>query len=292
MTTHEVTAADGRTLAVIEAGAADGPVLLGQHGTPGSGRLYRTEIESAERLGVRLLAYSRPGYAGSTPHPGRSVADAASDVAAIMDALGAERFATYGWSGGGPHALACAALLEGRCSAAATIAGAAPADASDLEFTAGMGEGNVVEFGTASKGREPLAELLRGEAADLAAVTAGQLAEAMAPHLSAPDAGVLTGELAEHLHTMILDGLAPGIDGWLDDDLAFVKAWGFDVASIDVPVSIWQGGDDLMVPGGHGRWLAEHVAGAEAQLLPEEGHLTLFANRIGDIQAWLAGQLR
>ena len=89
---------------------------------------------------------------------------------------------------------------------------------------------------------------------------------------------------------MILDGLAPGIDGWLDDDLAFVKPWGFDVAAIDVPVSIWQGGDDLMVPGAHGRWLAAHVAGAEARLLPEEGHLTLFANRIGDIQAWLAGQ--
>ena len=292
MTTHEVTAADGRTLAVIEAGAADGPVLLGQHGTPGSGRLYRTEIEGAERLGVRLLAYSRPGYGGSTPHSGRSVADAASDVAAIMDALGAARFATYGWSGGGPHALACAALLEGRCAAAATIAGAAPADAPDLDFTAGMGEGNIEEFGTAREGREPLAELLRGEAAGFASVTAGQLAEAMAPHLSAPDTAVLTGELAEHLHTMIREGLVPGLDGWLDDDLAFVKAWGFDVASIDVPVSIWQGGDDLMVPGGHGRWLAEHVAGAEAQMLPEEGHLTLFANRIGDIQAWLAGHLR
>lgn len=292
MTTHEVTAADGRTLAVTEAGAADGAVLLSQHGSPGSGRLYRTEVESAERLGMRLLAYDRPGYGRSTPHPGRSVADAASDIATIMDALGAERFATYGWSGGGPHALACAGMLEGRCAAVATIAGAAPADAPDLEFTAGMGEGNVEEFGTARRGREPLAELLRGEAAGLASVTADQLAEAMAPHLSAPDAAALTGELAEHLHTMILGGLAPGIDGWLDDDLAFVKPWGFDVAAIEVPVSIWQGADDLMVPGDHGRWLAEHVAGADAQLLPEEGHLTPFANRIGDIQEWLAERLR
>ena len=290
-TTHELTTADGRTLAVREAGAADGPVLLSQHGSPGSGRLYRTEIEGAERLGVRLLAYDRPGYRGSTAQPGRSVADAASDVGAIMDALGAERFATYGWSGGGPHALACAGLLEGRCAAAATIAGAAPSDAPDLEFTAGMGEGNIAEFGTAREGREPLAEMLRGEAAGLASVTAEQLSEAMAPHLSAPDAAVLTGELAEHLRTMILDGLAPGVDGWVDDDLAFVKPWGFDVAAISVPVSVWQGGDDLMVPGAHGRWLAGHVAGAESHLLPEEGHLTLFANRIGDIQAWLAERL-
>ena len=292
MTTHAVSTADGRTLAVAEAGAAGGPVLLSQHGSPGSGRLYRTEIEAAQRLGVRLLAYDRPGYGGSTPHPGRDIADAAEDVAAILDALGAERFATYGWSGGGPHALACAALLEGRCVAAATVAGVAPSDQPDLEFTAGMGEGNVGEFGAAREGREPLEVLLRGEAAGLASVTADQLAEAIAPHLSPPDAAVLAGELAEHMHAMILGGLAPGIDGWLDDDLAFVKPWGFDVSAIDVPVSVWQGGDDLMVPGAHGRWLAAHVAGAESRLLPDEGHLTLFANRIGDIQAWLAGHLR
>ena len=292
MTTHEVTTGDGRTLAVVEAGAADGPVVLSQHGTPGSGRLYRTEVEGAERLGLRLLAYSRPGYAASSPHPGRSIADAASDVAAIMDALGAERFVTYGWSGGGPHALACAALLGGRCAAAATIAGAAPSDAPDLEFEAGMGEGNIAEFGTAFQGREPLAEMLRAEAEGLASATAGQLAEAMRPHLSDRDAAALTGEFAEHLHGMIVDGLALGIDGWLDDDLAFVKPWGFDVGAVEVPVSTWQGEHDLMVPSQHGRWLAAHVAGAEAQPLPEEGHLTLFANRVGDVQEWLADRLR
>ena len=292
MTTHEVSTADGRTLAVREAGAADGPVLLSQHGSPGSGRLYRTEIEGAERLGARLLAYDRPGYGGSTPNPGRNVADAAEDIAAILDALGAGRFATYGWSGGGPHALACAALLEGRCAAAATIAGAAPSDQPGLEFTDGMGEGNVEEFGKAREGREPLAAMLRQEAEGLASVTPDQLAEALAPHLSGPDAEALRGEMAEFLHGMILGGLAPGIDGWLDDDLAFVRPWGFDVSDIGAPVTIWQGGDDLMVPGEHGRWLASHVAGAEARLLPEEGHLTLFANRIGDIQGWLAGHLR
>jgi pimeloyl-ACP methyl ester carboxylesterase len=292
MTTHQVTTADGRTLAVREAGAADGPVLVSQHGSPGSGRLYRTEIEGAERLGARLLTYDRPGYGGSSPHPGRSVADAAEDVAAILDALGAGRFATYGWSGGGPHALACAALLEGRCAAAATIAGAAPSDQPDLEFTAGMGEGNVEEFGKAREGREPLTAMLRQEAEGLASVTPDELAEAISPHLSGPDASALRGELAEFLHGMILGGLAHGIDGWLDDDLAFVKPWGFDVAAIDVPVSVWQGDDDLMVPGAHGRWLATHVAGAEAQLLPGEGHLTLFANRVGDIQGRLAAHLR
>src|SRR5687768_10063780 len=146
MRSAQVSTPDGRTLRYVEAGVADGPVLPSQHGTPGAGRLFRAEVEGAQRLGARLVAYSRPGYDGSSPRPGRSVADAVADVAALLDALGAERFATYGWSGGGPHALACAALMRGRCAAAATIAGAAPSDQPDLDFVTGMGDGNVEEL--------------------------------------------------------------------------------------------------------------------------------------------------
>jgi pimeloyl-ACP methyl ester carboxylesterase len=288
----ELRAADGRTLEYVEAGDAAGPVLLGHHGTPGSGRFHRTEVESAERLGARLVSYSRPGYAGSSPQPGRRIADAAADVAALLDGLGADRFATYGLSGGGPHALACAALLPERCAAAATVAGVGPADAPDLEFMAGMGAGNVEEFGTAMQGREPLVALLREEAAGLTGVTPEQLREAAAPHLSAVDAAALTGELAEHVHATIVGGLAPGIDGWLDDDLAFVEPWGFDAEAITVPVAVWQGEQDMMVPAAHGRWLAGHVGGAEAHLPEQEGHLTLLANRIGEIQEWLMERLR
>ena len=292
MTTREVTLPDGRTLEYTEAAEPAGPVLLAHHGTPGSGRFHRTEVEAAQRLGARLVTYSRPGYAGSTPQPDRSVADAAADVAALLDALGADRFGTYGVSGGGPHALACAALLPERCVAAATVAGVGPNDAPDLEFMDGMGPGNMEEFGTAIDGRERLEPFLRDEAAGLASVTPELLREAAAPHLSDVDAAALTGELAEHMHATIAGGLAPGIDGWTDDDLAFVKPWGFDVGAITVPVSVWQGDRDLMVPGAHGRWLCANVAGAEPHLLEQEGHLTLFANRIGDIQAWLVERLR
>jgi pimeloyl-ACP methyl ester carboxylesterase len=287
----ELRTPDGRTLEYMEAGEPGGPVLLAHHGTPGSGRFHRAEVEGAERLGARLVSYNRPGYAGSTPQPDRSVADAAADVAALLDALGADRFATYGVSGGGPHALACAALLPERCAAAATVAGVGPNDAPDLEFMAGMGSGNVEEFGMAIEGRERLEPFLRDEAEGLSSVTPEQLREAAAPFLSAVDAAALTGELAEHMHATISEGLAPGIAGWADDDLAFVKAWGFDVGAITVPVSVWQGEQDLMVPGTHGRWLAEHVAGAEPHMPAQEGHLTLFANRIGEIQAWLAERL-
>jgi pimeloyl-ACP methyl ester carboxylesterase len=292
MDAREVRIPDGRTLRYVEAGNPDGPLLLGQHGTPGAGRLFRSEVEGAERLGARLVAYSRPGYDGSTAQPGRSVAGAAADIAALLDALGADRFATYGASGGGPHALACAALLDERCAAAATIAGVGPNDAPDLDFVAGMGEGNIEEFGAAIDGREVLAPLLEREHEDLKPVSAEQLAEAMAPFLSDVDAAAMTGELAEHLHAMMHAGLADGVEGWIDDDLAFVKPWGFDVAAITVPTLIWQGVQDEMVPGAHGRWLLEHVAGAEGGVLDGEGHLTLFVNRVGEIQEWLLERLR
>src|SRR6185312_1185930 len=193
---RDVTTPDGRTLRVHDYGAADGPVLLAHHGTPSAANRARRERDSAAAKGLRLLAYDRPGYGGSTPAPGRSVADATADVAAILDALGVERFATYGWSGGGPHALACAALLPDRCAAVATIAGVGPTDAPDLDWLAGMGEGNHAEIAAAREGRERLVEYCRADAAGIASVGPEELAEAMRPHLSAVDAGALTGELA------------------------------------------------------------------------------------------------
>jgi pimeloyl-ACP methyl ester carboxylesterase len=289
--THTITTPDGRTLAVAEAGVPDGPAVVAHHGTPGCGRLHRSEVESAQRLGLRLITYDRPGYGGSSPQPGRSAADCAADVATILDALEVERFATYGTSGGGPHSLACAAVLPDRCVAAATIAGVGPADAPDLGFLDGMGEGNHAEFGAAAEGRESLTAYCEQDAAGLRSVTPDQLAEAMRPHLSDVDAAALTGELAAFLHGGIVEALAPGVEGWVDDDYAFLAPWGFDVGAIRVPTLIWQGDQDLMVPGDHGRWLREHVAGAEGEVLAGEGHLTLFVHRVGDVLAWLRDRL-
>jgi pimeloyl-ACP methyl ester carboxylesterase len=286
-----VTTPDGRTLKVVEAGAPDGPVVVLHHGTPGSGAVYRVEEESAKRLGLRLIAYDRPGYGGSTRDEGRSVADAAADVAAILDQLGVDRFATYGVSGGGPHALACAAVLPGRCVAAATVAGVAPHDAADLDWMADMGEGNVAEFGAAREGPEALAENLGPQAEQILAATAEQLADALRPHLSEVDSRALTGELAEFLLAAIRNGLDPGIDGWFDDDLAFIKPWGFKLGEIRASVLVSQGEQDKMVPPAHGRWLGDHVAGADARIFPEEGHLTLTVNRIGDVHSWLGDRL-
>jgi pimeloyl-ACP methyl ester carboxylesterase len=289
--TGKIATPDGRTLSVVQAGAGDGPALVAHHGTPSAGGFYGTELEAADRLGLRLIAYDRAGYGGSTPNPGRSVADVAADVATILDELGIERFATYGISGGGPHALACAALLPDRCGAAASVVGIGPPDAPDLDILEGLGPGNIEELGAAEKGREPLTEFLSKEAAGVVSVGPEELREALKPHLSAVDAEALTGELAEFLAESVKIALVPGVEGWVDDDLAFLEPWGFDVGSIDVPVLVWQGEQDLMVPAAHARWLLANIPGAQGDVFPDEGHLTLSSRRIGEVLEWLGGHL-
>jgi pimeloyl-ACP methyl ester carboxylesterase len=274
---------DGRALEVHELGDDQGLPVLFHHGTPGSGTLY----DRWRTPGVRLIGYDRAGYGGSTRRPGRAVADVVADVEAVADALGLERFATWGLSGGGPHALACAALLGDRVVAAASVAGVGPWGVDDLDWLEGMGEGNRKEFDLVLAGEGALRPALEDERTGLLGVTAEGLREAMAPHLGNADREALTGELAAYFHGNMQHALAAGPDGWLDDNLAFVRPWGFDVASIERPVLVVQGGDDLMVPPAHARWLAAHVPGCEARIDDAEGHLTLVQNLVPQIHEWL-----
>jgi pimeloyl-ACP methyl ester carboxylesterase len=274
---------DGRALEVHELGDGDGFPVVYHHGTPGSGELY----ERWRTPGVRLLGYDRAGYGGSGRKPGRAVVDVVPDIEALADALGLERFATWGLSGGGPHALACAAVLGGRVTAAASVAGVGPWGADDLDWLEGMGEGNQREFDLVLQGEEAVRPALEDEREGLLGVSAEGLREEMAPHLGDADRRALTGELAGYLQANMAHGLAESGDGWLDDDLAFVRPWGFDLASIERPVLVVQGGDDLMVPHAHGAWLAGHVPGAEARLEPAHGHLTLVQDLVPEIHAWL-----
>jgi pimeloyl-ACP methyl ester carboxylesterase len=277
----------GRTLRVLEDGAPGGVPLIAHHGTPGSRLLYRRWVEDATERGIRLIAYDRPGYGGSDRDAGRSVADVAADVAAIADVLGLDRILTQGRSGGGPHALACAALLGDRVAAAATLASVAPYDADDLDFLAGMGEDNVEELGAAVEGAEALTPWLEAVAPRLLEADPDELAEGLKSLLSPPDVAVINDGLAAELIAVTGEGIRAARDGWLDDDLAFVKPWGFDVGSIAVPVQLWQGRQDLMVPAAHGEWLAEHVPGADVRFSADDGHLSLEHVRIGDVHAWL-----
>ena len=257
------------------------------HGTPSSGLPYHVHDALAREQGIWLIGYDRPGYGGSSRHPGRRVADCAADVAAIADALSLERYASWGISGGGPHALACAALGDERLVAVASLAAVAPIDAGGLDWLEGMGAENHVEFGKARAGEAALRPYLETEGADLLAADPEDLARLMETLLGAADRAVLTGAFAAYLLDADRHGLETGIDGWLDDDLAFDAAWGFDLASIDRPVLLLHGNDDSFVPVSHGRWLAARIPGVDARIDPSDGHLTLLERRLREVNEWL-----
>lgn len=279
----EIQLPDGRLLEALVSGPEDGPLLVFHHGSPGAAVPFPTLEDAAADRGIRVAQYSRPGFGGSTRRPGRRVGDCAADVAVLADRLGAERFLTIGASGGGPHALACAALLPERVLAAATIAGVAPYDAEDLDWTAGMGEDNQVEYPTAARDPEALLRWMEPHVAGLADVRPEQIVDEMRSLISGVDERALSGALGEVVAASFHAAFREGPWGWYDDDLAFVAPWGFDLSRIRVPVTIWQGAQDLMVPFAHGRWLAAHVAGARAELRPEHGHLSLEVDGIGEI---------
>lgn len=268
---------DGREVEYLVEGDPDGFPLVFHHGTPGAAVPYPRVAAAAADRGLALVMASRPGYGGSTARPQRTVGDVASDIAGVLDDLGAQDFISLGWSGGGPHALACAAMLPERCRAAAIGAGLAPFDAEGLQFFEGMAQENVTEWTAALDGSDALRPLLELEAAKFRAVAVEEVAEALGDLASPADKAYATGEFASRLLASVNRGVAHGIDGWIDDDLAFIRPWGFDLADITVPVSIWHGTADWTVPFAHGKWLAVNVAGAVPHLYDNEGHLSLWS---------------
>ena len=265
----------GRRIEVWATGPPGVPGLVFHTGTPSAAVPFRLFEESAAARGLRLITWSRPGYGGSDPLPGRTVADVTADTVAVLDACGVDEFVALGWSGGGPHALACASLLAGRCRAVATIAGVAPHPAEGLDWMAGMGEENVEEFSLALRGTEALTPYLEAQAEVLGRVTAAEVASSLGGLVSPVDVNSLTGEFAEYLAAAFRRSVSTGIAGWRDDDLAFVRDWGFDLSTLRVPVAVWQGGQDLMVPPAHGRWLVERIPDCGDHVHHGEGHLSL-----------------
>jgi pimeloyl-ACP methyl ester carboxylesterase len=273
---------DGRAMEVLTAGPPDGLPLVMHHGTPAGPVAWPATIEAAGIRGLRVILPVRPGYAGSTQRPGRRVADVAGDVTAVLDALGCDAFVTAGWSGGGPHALACSALLRGRCLATAAIASVAPYQADGLDWLAGMGPENVSEFGAAISGKAELSAFLADEAAVMRTIQADDVVAGLGGLLSDADKSVLTGEFAGYLAASLRSACGNGIEGWRDDDLAFVADWGFPLGTVG-KVDIWQGSEDRMVPQAHGAWLAKHVPGARARMRRGEGHLTFTARGLAEV---------
>jgi pimeloyl-ACP methyl ester carboxylesterase len=261
---------------VLTGGDEQGFPLLYHYGTPSAVVPYGPLDDICEALGLRLVSYSRPGYGGSTPRTtaGR-IADDVEDMVTVLDALGVGEFVTLGWSGGGPRALAAATLLPGRCRAAATLAGVAPFDAAGLDWDAGMAPENVEDFEAAVQGAVVYQELLERTLPPMFTATADEVATAFGELVTPVDAAALTGEFAELMSASMTRAGAQGVVGARDDGLAIVAPWGFEVADIAVPVAVWQGRQDAMVPFEHGVWLVDNIPTAHAHLLDDEGHLTL-----------------
>jgi len=265
---------DGRRLDMRVSGPAGGLPLVFHHGTPGA----RTPIHALERAaharGLRLVTTSRPGYGSSSRQPGRSVVDAVADTDAVLAAVDAQRCLTMGWSGGGPHTLACGARL-GAAAAVLVVAGVAPYEADGLDWMAGMGEDNIVEFSAALQGEDRLRPYLSEQGEVLRDISAADIVASMESLLPDVDRAALTGEFGEDMAASFREAVSTDVDGWLDDDLAFAKPWGFGLGEISVPVMIWQGSADLMVPFAHGQWLAAGLPAAVTHLEEGEGHLSV-----------------
>jgi pimeloyl-ACP methyl ester carboxylesterase len=281
----DVTLPDGRTVEVLTGGDPAGYPWLFHGGSPSAAAPWDLVDEAARSRGLRMVTYSRPGYGGSTPRPAAGrYADDVVESAAVLDALGIDDFVTLGWSGGGPRALACAALLPDRCRAAASLAGVAPYDAPDLDWFAGMAEENHEEYHAAEAGREVYEAYVVENMLPMLAASPDELADGMGGLVTPVDRDALTPDFADWLSRTFHRAGAQGAAGVRDDGLAAVAPWGFDLADITVPVAIWQGRQDAMVPYEHGAWLAVHVPGAQAHLFEDEGHLSL-VTRLDEILA-------
>jgi len=264
-----VEAPGGRQLSVAEIGAADSVPIVFHHGTPGNRAAHNLTTEAL--VGARAIVYDRPGYGRSDRDHGRTVTACAADVEAIADALGLDAFAVFGSSGGGPHALACGALLGTRVTRVAVVAGFAPADDPFFDFFAGMSDLNIGELRAAAASEVELARILEAFAAEAGDPDA--VLDAVAAELSQADRDTLSRPEVRALFRDAIEGsLRDGLGGWIDDDLAFMAPWGFDPSDVAQPTLLMQGELDVLVPRSHMAYLAARIPVSRLEIVSGGGH--------------------
>ncbi|HET6355327.1 alpha/beta hydrolase [Streptomyces sp.] len=286
--TQLIRTGDGRKLAVEEHGHPDGRPVFLLHGTPGSRLGQAPRGALLYWLGIRLITFDRPGYGASDRLPGRQVAAVAADAAAIADALGIDTFGVVGRSGGAPHALACAALLPGRTTRAATLVGLAPRDGQGLDWFEGMAESNVREYTNAADGLLQVTAALNLRAVAIRA-NPKALVDGLRGELSNSDRRIVSDTgIQRMLVRNFREALRSSADGWVDDVMAFSTGWGFRPEAINTPVLLWHGKDDAFAPAEHTRWLAERIPGA--YLVVESGAAHFGALEVlARVLSWAAG---
>jgi pimeloyl-ACP methyl ester carboxylesterase len=286
-----VLAPDGRRLTVRDIGDRAGATVFFMHGTPGSriGPFPRRAL--LHQLGVRLIAYDRPGYGGSDRLPLRSVVHAAADVKTIADALGIKQFSVVGRSGGGPHALACAAMMPNRVSRAAVLVGLAPRHADGLEWYAGMTESNRREYTIAESGVLALAQAIETSAEEIRN-DPKQLLRNLGPELPLPDWRVVADNaIKKGMTRNFKEAVIRSGAGWVDDARSFTQEWGFDPADILVPTLLWHGAQDVFSPVAHTQWLARTIPGAIEMIDPNAAHFSAI-DSLPSLLPWLAMRRR
>jgi pimeloyl-ACP methyl ester carboxylesterase len=266
----DLTLAGGRTLHCYDSGEAGGLTVFWHHGSPNTGMPPEPLFPAAAERGIRWISCDRPGYMSSTARPGRDKASAAADAAAVADALGVGEFAVLGHSGGGSHALACGALLPGRVLAVAEGSGLAPFGADGLDWFAGMTATGAAGIRAAVAGREALEGYLASHEFDMEQFTPA-------------DQATLLGEWAwlARIAGLAMKGdgeVGRGPDGYIDDQRCDVRPWGFEPGQVTVPVLVFHGGQDRMVPSTHGAWLAARCPDAELWLRPDDGHVSVLGS--------------
>jgi pimeloyl-ACP methyl ester carboxylesterase len=274
VTETDLELSDGRRLHAYDTGHGADTTLavFWHHGTPNIGSPPEPLFLAAAQHGIRWVSYDRPGYGGSTAHPGRNVASAAADVSSIADAMGIGRFAVMGHSGGSTHALACGALLPGRVLGVVCVAGLAPFHAEGLDWFAGMAAFGAAELRAAAGGRTALENYLMSTEFD--------------PEQFTPaDHAALAGPWS-WLAAVAGQAMGGGPDGMLDDDLSYVNPWGFDPGQVSPPVLFLHGGQDRIVPSPHATWLARHTPSADLWLRPNDGHVSVL-NSGATALSWL-----
>ena len=285
--TSSIQTPDGRSLDLYLAGPPDGQVLLFHMGTPSASMPYPPAVDAMAQRGLRYVAFNRAGYGSSSRRAGRSVADVVDDARTVLDHVGADHAVTIGWSGGGPHALACGALLPDRIRAVATIASIAPYPADGIDYLAGMGDENIEEFNAALDSPGALIAFKERNWPIFREVTASEVSDTFGDLIDDVDRGALTGEFADWVASSFREALRVSYWGWFDDDMAMIRPWGFDLDAITVPVHVWQGRHDRMVPYAHGQWLASRIPTAIPHLFDDQGHLSLAVDSMG----WILDEL-
>jgi pimeloyl-ACP methyl ester carboxylesterase len=264
---------DGRSLAYADRGPPDGAPVVFHHGTPGSRLGHHPDPGVYERAGARIVTYDRAGYGGSERLEGRDVAAVVGDVSALADELGFDRFAVMGVSGGGPHALACGALLADRVTRAVVMVTPAPYGDADFDFLEGMTQSNVDEFNAALAGPAEIAAYLDPYVETLRTNPEAVL-DGLAKELPPPDQATMARpDVREMMVTNWREATRQGAAGWLDDDIAFTRPWGFELAAVTPEVRLWHGELDVLSPRSHGRRVADRLPNATFELVEGKGHM-------------------